>query len=212
MRLKRHFKDAGKALALLACTALACAAAQAQSTAAADTDAKLVRICDDSGCSDRPANSATFDTPANAPQAPSARLQALINKAEQDPRAAYDLGLRYFRGDGVGRDSYKAIEWMRSSGDRGLRDAQLALGKLYLAGLEEMGADPIEAEAWLSKAAAAGSAEAKQLLPQAARAKNDEQADYALREKQRKTWYILWHRSAPYYWGWRGNSWTCQHC
>ena len=209
MKAQHYIKGAGRALALLACTALACAA-HAQSTAAADT--KLVRICDDSGCSDRPANSATFDTPANAPQAPSARLQALIDKAEQDPRAAYDLGLRYFRGDGVERDSYQAIEWMRSAGDRGLRDAQLALGKLYLTGLEEMGADPIEAQAWLAKAAAAGSAEAKQLLPQAARAKNDEQTDYALREKQRKTWYILWYRSAPYYWGWRGNTWTCQHC
>lgn len=180
--------------------------------AVSSLEAKTVRICDNTGCSDRPVDSASFDTSANAPQPPSEKVQSLINLAQNNPKAAYDLGLRYFRGDGVERDSYQALQWMRHAGDHGVTAAQLALGKLYLGGLEEMGADPVEAESWLSKAAAAGNAEAKNLLPQARQAKNQEFADYATREKQRKTWYILWVRSAPYYWHWHGNIWICQHC
>lgn len=201
----------GAAHVLLALGGLLALSAQAQEAVATPAPG-MVRICDDSGCSNRPVSSATFDTPANAPSAPSPQLQRLMDLAEKNPKAAYDLGLRYFRGDGVGRDSYEALKWMRSAGDRGVREAQLALGKLYLSGLEEMGADPAEAESWLGKAAAAGSAEAAQLLPQARRAKNGDQQDYAQRQKQSKTWYILWHRTAPYYWYWRGNTWICQHC
>jgi TPR repeat protein len=190
------------------------ASAQAQTTTPqiADATPSLVRICDDSGCTERPIHTATFDTPAQAPSASPPRVQRLISLAEANPKAAYDLGLRYFRGDGVERDSYQALQWMRTAGDRGVRDAQLALGKLYLSGLEEMGSDPAEAESWLSKAASNGSVEAAKLLPQATRAKNGAQVDYAQREKQRTTWYILWHRTAPYYWYWRGDSWVCQHC
>lgn len=182
--------------------------AQTQASEAPET----VRICDDSGCADRPSDSATFDTPANAAAAPSAHLQALINKAESNPRAAYDLGLRYFRGDGVARDSYQALQWLRKAGDGGLMPAQLALGRLYLNGLEEMGSDPGEAESWLEKAAASGSGEAKKLLPQARKAKQGEQAAYAEREKDKNTWYILWSQSAPYYWHWQGQSWICHSC
>ncbi len=121
MQTKKLQRNSACVLLTLGSLLTAHTQAQAQDAAAKPAPG-MVRICDDRGCADRPVDSATFDTPANAPQAPSARLQALINKAEQDPRAAYDLGLRYFRGDGVGRDSYKAIEWMRSAGDRGLRD------------------------------------------------------------------------------------------
>jgi TPR repeat protein len=197
--------------------ALLAGAAYAQAPASTGSNTStsapnLVRICDDRGCADRPTDSATFDTPEHAPSAPPPRLQRLISLAQSQPKAAYDLGLRYFRGDGVERDSYEALKWMRSAGDRGVRDAQLALGKLYLTGLEEMGADPGEAQSWLSKAAAGGSAEAQRLLPQATAAKNGVQADYAAREKQRKTWYILWYRSAPYYWYWNQGVWVCQHC
>ena len=53
------------------------------------------------------------------------RLTALADIARQDPRAAYDLALRYYRGDGVRRDSYQAIRWMREAGDRGVPEAQL---------------------------------------------------------------------------------------
>ncbi|AGK49142.1 putative sel1-like repeat protein [Burkholderia thailandensis MSMB121] len=50
------------------------------------------------------------------------RIAALKERAKTEPKAVYDLGLRYFRGDGVRQDSYQA------------------LGVFYLFGLEEMGA------------------------------------------------------------------------
>ena len=114
-----------------------------------------VRICDSSGCSDRSRDSATFQGTPVDPEA-ERRLQALTALAENNPKAAYDLGLRLLRGDGVERNSYQAMEWMRKAGDGGHTEAQFALGRLYLMGFEEMGSDPQEAEAWLTRAAANG--------------------------------------------------------
>ena len=111
-------------------------------------------VCDEQGCGAQqpPASSsAAGNNPADidADRASS----ALLSLAATDPRAAYDLGLRYFRGDGVAQDSYQALQWMRSAAERGDLEAQKALGGLYLGGLEEMGADTQEAEKWLAIAA-----------------------------------------------------------
>ncbi|MEG1455955.1 MAG: tetratricopeptide repeat protein, partial [Comamonas sp.] len=110
-----------------------------------------VRLCEGNNCSELPRNVQTFKgEPVNVEA--ERRLAALTARAEADPRAAYDLGLRYLRGDGVERNSYQAIEWMRKAGDAGHGPAQFALGRLYFLGFEEMGPDPAEAEAWLSRA------------------------------------------------------------
>jgi TPR repeat protein len=186
---------------LLCCLMMAAAAAQAQSAG------KTIRICDASGCSDRPRDSATFDPIASSDPAADQRIAALIAVAEKDPRAAHDLGLRYFRGDGVPQNSYQAIQWMRSAGERGDLRAQSALGRLYLTGMQEMGADPAEAERWLTIAAGRGDEEANQLLAEASAAKKDEQALYRWREAHRKTWYGYWYSGYPYYWGWGPNGW-----
>ena len=85
--------------------------------------------------------------------------------------------------------------------------AQLALGRFYLMGLEEMGPDPAEAETWLSMAAAKGNKEARRLLPQAQAAKKDEKSAYEWRESQRKTWYGGWNGAYPYYGYWGPNGW-----
>ncbi|MDR6497087.1 hypothetical protein J2785_000229 [Burkholderia ambifaria] len=47
-----------------------------------------------------------------------ARIVALKQAAKAQPKAAYDLGLRYFRGDGVRQDSYQARKWMRDAAER----------------------------------------------------------------------------------------------
>ncbi len=178
----------------------------------ADTaEVPIVRICDDSGCSHRPANSATFDAPAIHSDQAEPNMSRLIALAEKNPKAAFDLGLRFFRGDGVERNPYTAIEWMRSAGDRGMTDAQLALGGFYLMGVEEMGADSAEAESWLQLAAASGSIEAKKLLAQASAAKKDERDTYQWREAQLKSWHQRWASSYTYYWHWSRNTWLC-HC
>lgn len=169
-------------------------------------DVPMVRICDTNGCSDRPRDSGTFQPDAGDPVAEQ-REAALTDMARQDPRAAWDLGLRYFRGDGVRKDTYQALQWMRDAGERGNVKAQLAVGRFYLMGLEEMGSDPAEAETWLSMAAAKGNKEARKLLKQAQAAKDDEKAMYKLREERRNEWSNQWNSGYSYYTTWESNAW-----
>nr|WP_092312826.1 tetratricopeptide repeat protein [Cupriavidus alkaliphilus] len=162
-----------------------------------------VRLCNGNACAEQDRRAATpQDASADADQ----RMQALAAVAQRDPNAAYDLGLRLLRGDGVERNSYQALQWLRQAGDNGHMQAQLALGRIYLMGFEEMGSDPAEAEAWLTRAAAQGSKEARDLIPQAQAAKVDEQSLYQVREAYRKSW-MTWYGSYPYYWVWGPAGW-----
>lgn len=168
--------------------------------------APTVRLCTGGGqCSEQPRNITTFQgEPVNAES--ERRMAALTALAERDPKAAYDLGLRLLRGDGVERNTYQAIEWMRKAGDRGHATAQFELGRMYLVGVEEMGPDPAEAETWLARAAARGNKEAARLLTQARAGKQDAQGDYQARKDLRESWYG-WYINAPYYWVWGPSGW-----
>lgn len=176
----------------------------------AQTGEKTIRICDDSGCSDRPRSSATFDPSRDDNPEQTRRVAALEDIARRDPRAAFDLGLRFFRGDGVPQDSYLALKWMREAGERGVLPAQAALGRFYLTGLQEMGPDPAEAERWLSLAADRGDQASAKLLLEAREAKRDEQALYHWREAQRKNWHGWWSSGYPYYWTWGTVGWIAR--
>jgi TPR repeat protein len=186
---------------LICCLLLAAGAVQAQ------TPEKTVRICDTSGCSERARSSSTFNPNTSTDPEADKRLAALVGVAAKDPRAAFDLGLRYFRGDGVAQNTYQALQWMRSAGERGELQAQSALGRFYLAGVEEMGADPAEAERWLTLAAGRGDKEAEKLLPEAAAAKNQARHAYRVREESRKNWVVGWYTLYPYYWAWGPSGW-----
>ncbi len=175
--------------------------------AQAQTGEKTIRICDDSGCSDRPRSSATFDPSRDDNPEQTRRVAALEAIARQDPRAAYDLGLRFFRGDGVPQNNFLALKWMREAGERGVLAAQAALGRFYLAGLQEIGTDPAEAERWLSLAADRGDQESAKLLLDARKAKQDEQALYRWREAHCKDWLGWWSSGYPYYWTWGTAGW-----
>lgn len=175
--------------------------------ASAQTPEPMIRICDNTGCSDRPRDSATFDPLRDDNPEETRRLAALTDIASKDPRAAYDLALRYFRGDGVRRDSYQALQWMRDAGERGVPAAWLALGRLYLMGLEEMGSDPAEAEKWLSLAAGRGNKEARKLLSQARSAQKSEQEAYQQSEADRKAWPGWWGSAYTYHWFWSPSGW-----
>jgi len=168
---------------------------------------RMIRICDDTGCSDRPRSTTTFNPAAEVNTDAERRLAALKAKAEKDPRAAYDLGLRYFRGDGVRQDSYQALQWMRDAAERGDLKAQVAVGKLYLMGLEEMGSDPAEAEKWLSIAAGRGHKEAKKLLAQASTAKKNEVAYRRWVDTQRVYLREYWQSRYTYRWYWNNSGW-----
>jgi uncharacterized protein len=182
---------------------LACLFGLATAHAAGDT----VRICDDKGCSDRPRSSSTFDPSVDTNPEETRRIAALSDIASKDPRAAFDLGMRYLRGDGVRQDSYLALKWLREAGEHGQLRAQSALGRLYLTGLQEMGSDPVEAERWLSMAVEGGDKDAVKLLADAREAKKDEQTRYRWREFHRKNGYGWWYAGYPYYWTWRAGYW-----
>lgn len=168
-----------------------------------------VRLCDSSGCEEVDKSTARFDPSSTVPDAdPEGRMPALEKLANEDPRAAHDLALRLFRGDGVRRDSYKALQWMREAAERGDLSAQKAVGRLYLTGLEEMGSDPREAEKWLTIAAGRGDKEAEELLVEASAARKSEDAAYELRTRWRPVFYNSWYSGYRYYTRWRNGVWV----
>ena len=167
---------------------------------------ETARFCDSSGCVERPRGYVSSEV-AQGKVEDDGRTAALEALGDRDPRAAYDLGLRYFRGDGVRQDSYKALTWMRSAGERGHLEAQKALGRLYLTGLEEMGADPAEAEKWLSLAAARGDKESAKLLSEADAARKSEQTEWQFRERYKAMVREYWYRRYTYLGYWRNGYW-----
>ncbi|GAB2922693.1 tetratricopeptide repeat protein [Paraburkholderia jirisanensis] len=169
---------------------------------------QFVRICDQNGCSDRPKNQLTTETSRNAQDAATdGRIAALKQAAAGNPRAAYDLGLRYFRGDGIAQDSYQALVWMRKSAEGGDLQAQAALGRFYLFGLDEMGADPREAEKWLLIASQRGDAESGKLLAQARTAKQNDQDYFRWQQQERALYYGDWYSGYAYQGYWRERAW-----
>ena len=166
-----------------------------------------MRICDDSGCADRPKDYASFDPNSAAPEEDSEMIAALEELAAQDPRAAYDLALRFFRGDGVRQDTYRALKWMRDAAERGEFHAQKALGRIYLTGLGEMGADPGEAEKWLSITASRGDREGQELLREATAARQSQQDMFLWYNRWHPIFRNYWYSGYPYLWYWRGSRW-----
>ncbi|NOT83939.1 MAG: sel1 repeat family protein [Methylococcaceae bacterium] len=177
-----------------------------------EPQAETLSICDESGCADRPEGYTSFDPEKSSPaEDPGGKIAALEQLAARDPRAAYDLALRFFRGDGVRQDSYKSIKWMRDAAERGDFNAQKALGRLYLTGLGETGSDPGEAQKWLSIAASKGDKESAQLLQQATAAHQSQQAEYRWNTRWRSVFYNNWFYGYPYQAYWGANNWSFRY-
>lgn len=168
---------------------------------------ETIRLCDETGCSERPRDTATASYLDDHSDEKSNSILQLEQLAESNAQASYDLALRYFRGDGVTRNSYQALQWMRRAGEQGLLEAQKALGGYYLSGFEEMGSDPQEAEKWLSMAAAQGDKESEKRLAEATEAKKAEADDYQWRKTWREYYRGYWYRSYPYFGSWRYGTW-----
>ncbi|ATE61059.1 tetratricopeptide repeat protein [Thauera sinica] len=168
---------------------------------------ETARICDSAGCVERPRDYVSPEVAQASQPEDDGRAAALQSLAERDPRAAYDLALRYFRGDGVRQDSYQALTWMRSAAERGHLQAQKALGRFYLSGLEEMGPDPAEAEKWLTIAAGRGDKESAKLKAEASAARKSDDAERRFRQHWRPLVYDYWYRGYPYLGLWRDGNW-----
>jgi len=165
---------------------------------------RMVRVCDPI-CSMRPASQVKQEL--RDIDEDDGRIAALEAEAAKNPRAAYDLGLRFFRGDGVRRNSYKAMSWMRVAAEKGDLTAQKALGGLYLTGLGEMGRDPNEAQTWLLLAASKGDRESQELLAEAEAAKLSNQEEYKMLNRWRSVFSNRWGAGYQYNYKWDGRSW-----
>jgi uncharacterized protein len=119
------------------------------------------------------------------------------------PEAQYNLGLMYYRGEGVPRQLHEALRWMRQAATGGHVPAQRAVGQLYLTGLDTMGQDLQEARTWLASAASKGDRESQRLLGELDRAQAADR-DHARRLRLLHPYTVGYWGSAAYagYW-WR---------
>jgi len=79
------------------------------------------------------------------------------------PRAQYDVGNMYLKGQGTGINEKKAFEWIKKSANSGYLKAQFKTGFMYLKGLGT-NRNYGKAESWLRKAANKGYAPAQYYL------------------------------------------------
>ena len=88
-------------------------------------------------------------------------ISAALQLAEQgDAQAQFNLGLIYYKGEGVRQDKQKAVEWYRKAAEQGDARAQYNLGLMYDKG-DGVRQDKQKAVEWLTKAAEQGHARAQ---------------------------------------------------
>ena len=87
-------------------------------------------------------------------------IEAIINlkksSEERNAKAQYDLGVMYYKGEGVEKDDKKAFKWFTKSAEQGNANAQYNLGSMH--GLEM---DYKKAVEWYTKSAEQGNANAQ---------------------------------------------------
>lgn len=108
------------------------------------------------------------------------------------PEAQYNLGLMQLRGEGGPRHLFSGLQWLRAAAAGGHLPAQVAVGRIYMTGLDTMGQDLAEARSWLATAAGRGDARARRWLAELDRAEAQErEAAARLRERAGETAAIL---------------------
>lgn len=69
-----------------------------------------------------------------------------------DPEASYQLGILYYRGEGVLQDYGEAAKWFETAAEAGDADAQYNLGLMYANG-QGVAKDLVRAHVWFTLAA-----------------------------------------------------------
>lgn len=112
-------------------------------------------------------------------------IEALRKAAEQnDARAQYNLGVCYYKGEGVGKDYVEAVKWCRKAAEQNLPRAQDRLGICYFNGYG-VKKDYVEAVNWYRKAAEQDDIEAQTSLGSCYEAGEGTAKDYVVAVK----WY-----------------------
>ncbi|WP_224985036.1 tetratricopeptide repeat protein [Geomonas agri] len=82
-------------------------------------------------------------------------------KADQkNPNSLYNLGIMYYKGEGVKADHNQGIEWIRKAAEKGHVQAQFLLGTFYDSG-KDLAQDRATAAQWYRKAAKKGHTQAQ---------------------------------------------------
>jgi hypothetical protein len=109
------------------------------------------------------------------PEAARKRFEKLKAKAERgEVESQNDLGVYYYKGEGVAKDAVAAMKWWRTAAEQGFAAAQYNLGCRCIAG-EGVASDYVEAYKWLSLASAQGDDGARRVLPTIEREMTSEQ-------------------------------------
>jgi len=88
-----------------------------------------------------------------------------FGKRYWNPQEQYELGNKYYKGEGVAPDSVEAVKWYQKAAEQGNDSAQFMLGKCYYEG-HGVAPDSVEAVKWYQKAAEQGNAEAQYIMGQ----------------------------------------------
>ena len=89
--------------------------------------------------------------------------KCLLLAKQGNARAQFNLGDMYRKGEGVCKDSEKAVNWYRKAAEQGFALAQYTLGEMYRKA-EGVSKDNKEAVEWYRKAAHQGLAESQHYL------------------------------------------------
>src|SRR5438067_907840 len=98
-------------------------------------------------------SAAVFQLPAQRTESNRKQVDAVKAKAEAgDADSEYQLGVRYYNGEGVPKDFSEAVKWYRKAAEQGLAEAQGNLGRCYFLG-QGVAKNYAEAVKWFRKAA-----------------------------------------------------------
>ena len=123
------------------------------------------------------ASASSDDALARLPPAAIAPLSMRQAAAAGDPGAAYEIGRRFYAGNGVPHDSAQAAVWFARAAKAGHEQAQYRLGALYERG-DGVQKDLTKARAWYGRAAAGGNIKAMHNLAVLSTGQSGERPDY----------------------------------
>jgi DNA-directed RNA polymerase subunit RPC12/RpoP len=103
-----------------------------------------------------------FAPPDPAVLSPFDRLKYEAKQGSGDSQ--YEIGRKYFFGEGVRRDTGEAVEWLKKAADSGQTEAQAFLGVIYCRGEDGVSRSTKKAAKWLKLAADKGDADSQNLL------------------------------------------------
>jgi TPR repeat protein len=87
--------------------------------------------------------------------------ETMIEAKQGVAYAQYNLGLIYFKGEGVPKNDAEAVKWFRKAADQGHATAQFNQGLMYASGIGGVPENDAEAVKWFRKAADQGHAKAQ---------------------------------------------------